>query len=292
MVLSQCKQGFYAAMVIVLGLAVLAVPHTLQAQEAAVFAGTLLDQDIEDEQGEKVGEVDDLVIKRSGRVKKVTLEVGGFMDIGDKLVAVSYNNFGIAADGNLKLDASVEQLNKKSEFDYYRQGLQPEYYYSLRSRRMRGYPPTTGYTEVPRDTYPSPAYRHSRRHPYARGAYPPSYPPGPYDYGQTNPYTGPLYYEWALSPNRYLASMVVNRGLVTEEGQDLGFVEDLIIDTNKHVEKLIVSSEEYLGEEVYAAIDYEPIKYNPYGIVMDMSVDEFKKLAPYPYEQKKAAQNP
>jgi sporulation protein YlmC with PRC-barrel domain len=281
-------RGLFSTLILVIGLAFLLVPSSALAQEAAVFATTLLDQNIEDAQGEKIGEVDDLVIKRSGRVKKITLEVGGFMDIGDKVVAVSYNDFGIEANGNITLDTSVEQLNKKEEFDYYRKGFQPEYYYSLRSQRMRGYPPAPGYRTGRRSEAPRPGYYYGRNYPYARNAY----PPPEYDTRQPRPYIGSLYYDWAISPARFLASSIVNRGLVTEQGTDLGYVEDLLIDVDKKVEKIIVASEDYLGEEVYAAIDYDPIKYNPYGIVLDMSLEEFENLPAYAYAQEKAAQNP
>ena len=54
-----------------------------------IQAGNWIDREIYGKNGNQFGEIDDLVIKRSGKVKKVTIEVGGLLDIGDKLVAVS-----------------------------------------------------------------------------------------------------------------------------------------------------------------------------------------------------------
>jgi len=57
--------------------------------EAAVRASELLDYNIRNSQGEEVGEVDDLIIGlNTGHVNYAVLSFGGFADIGDKLYAV------------------------------------------------------------------------------------------------------------------------------------------------------------------------------------------------------------
>jgi len=48
------------------------------------------DREIYDKSGQQIGEIEDLVIKQSGKIKKVTIDVGGLPGIiDDKLVAVS-----------------------------------------------------------------------------------------------------------------------------------------------------------------------------------------------------------
>lgn len=65
------QKTFFSGLVVLIGLCALLASVPAAAQKSMTFATTLLDQDIENEVGEKIGEVDDLVIKRSGRVKKM-----------------------------------------------------------------------------------------------------------------------------------------------------------------------------------------------------------------------------
>lgn len=113
----------------------LGLPLLAAAEESAdlVAATQWIDRAVFSENGAEFGEIDDLVIKRSGKVKRVTIEVGGFLDLGDKMVAVSLNELkSLMMDGDSKmvLDTTEEKMKKKSEYNYYRQGLRPEYYYS------------------------------------------------------------------------------------------------------------------------------------------------------------------
>ena len=54
------------------------------------------------------------IIRRSGRVKEATVEFGGFIDIGDKLVAVAFKKIR-TQNGNVALDITEAQLEKASE---------------------------------------------------------------------------------------------------------------------------------------------------------------------------------
>jgi hypothetical protein len=227
------------------------VPADLQAQEdgTQIMASRIIDAAVYDEKQQQIGEVDDLILRRSGRVKKLTVEFGGFLDMGDTLVAVSFKRFGLK-NGDVTLDATKQQLQKRSEFNYYRHGLRPGYYYRAR--------------------------------PYAGPYY---YPPPGYYYGPNaqNPPVEP--YEWAFSPSRFLASVVMNRRLINEEGKDIGRVKDLLINRKDNkVEKIILFSEEILGEKVYAGLAYEPLGFTALGLVYDISPGKLKDFI-YPYKK-------
>ena len=62
-----------------------------RAEESSdmILASKWIDHEIYGKTGKQIGEIDDLVIKRSGKIKKVTIDVGGFLGINEKLVAVS-----------------------------------------------------------------------------------------------------------------------------------------------------------------------------------------------------------
>jgi hypothetical protein len=68
---------------------------------------------------EKIGSLDDLIVGKD-RVLFAIIEVGGFLGIGSRLVAVPYTSLQISADGKrITLPgATKEQLKSLPEFHY------------------------------------------------------------------------------------------------------------------------------------------------------------------------------
>jgi sporulation protein YlmC with PRC-barrel domain len=72
------------------------------------------------ETGEKIGSIDDVIVGRDNNSLFAVLQVGGFLGIGSRLVAVPYNSLKID-DGGKKVmlpGASKEQLKELAEFRY------------------------------------------------------------------------------------------------------------------------------------------------------------------------------
>jgi sporulation protein YlmC with PRC-barrel domain len=239
------------------------MPLLSRAEEDAniIPASKWIDREIYSKAGNQIGEIDDLVIKRSGKIKKVTIDVGGFLGIGDKRVAVSpdeLENLMVEGNGKMVLNTTEQQMGKRSEFDYYRRGLLPDYYYRPRYSNRYGY-----------------------------YAYPPPYPRyGPYgpqssEWPEAPSPEGDLY-EWAFSPARFLASTFIYRQVINERGQYIGRVTDLLIDTgDAQVKKIILAADDIRIDNPYVAIPYEPPGFAPYGIVYDISRDEIRNLPAY-----------
>jgi sporulation protein YlmC with PRC-barrel domain len=217
--------------------------------ETTILTSRIIDQDVYDGNKKLIGEVDDLIIKRSGRVKRLTVEFGGFLDFGDKLVVLPFKNFNMK-NGNIFLQQTEEELKKRPEFDYYRQGLRPGYYYRVR-----------------------------------RYAEPYRSPPLGYYYRQNEINGPPQPYEWALSPSRFLASVVMDRRLINEDGMDIGRVKDLLINRETNtIEKIIISSIYILGEDIHVALRYMPLGFTAYGLVYDIRPGDLKDYI-YPLEK-------
>lgn len=230
-----------------------ALPAAAQGQEDNfLLAGSIIDEDVYDEGGRLIGEVDDLIIRRSGRVKSLTVEFGGFFDLGDDLVSVPFDTFEMK-QGGVAIGATAEELREKPEINYYEKGLRTGYYYQ------------TG--------------------PYA-GRY--SYQPQGYYYyynGSNVPRRPMADFEWAFSPSRFLASVIMDRHVVNEERQSIGVVADLALSREtSEVEKIIIAAEDVLGEGVYIALAYEPLGFTPYGLVYDISPEVLKDFV-YPYKE-------
>jgi sporulation protein YlmC with PRC-barrel domain len=90
-----------AALVVGLGGQVLAADPTGTTSPPAnsLSANDLIGIAVVNLQNEKIGKVDDLLIKNRNQVALAVISVGGFLGVGDKLVAVPYENLQIVETG-------------------------------------------------------------------------------------------------------------------------------------------------------------------------------------------------
>jgi len=104
-------------------------PATAQPVELAVVdvkvvergyrASKLKDKAVFNEKNERVGEVDDLIVGKDGKTF-VVVQVGGFLGIGQKLVAVPYESLRVDQRGDKVVlpGASKEALRNLPVFKY------------------------------------------------------------------------------------------------------------------------------------------------------------------------------
>jgi sporulation protein YlmC with PRC-barrel domain len=82
-------------------------------------ASELLGKEVRNQQGEELGEVEDVVVNvNTGRVQYAVLSFGGFLDMGDELFTFPLSAFDRSRQGDqLVLNVSQEQLQKAEGFD-------------------------------------------------------------------------------------------------------------------------------------------------------------------------------
>jgi sporulation protein YlmC with PRC-barrel domain len=86
---------------------------------------------------QKIGSVEDIVLKADGSMDGVVLSVGGFLGIGNKYVAVPFSDLKINRDGSsLKIGTSGTKESLKSLPDYQ--------FYNSRSESMGATGSSTG----------------------------------------------------------------------------------------------------------------------------------------------------
>lgn len=79
----------------------------------------IIGEDVENADGDEIGEIDDLIMSRDNDSLMAIISVGGFLGIGDKLVSVPYKELRMSADGDdIYLDSSKEMLKSQPEFKY------------------------------------------------------------------------------------------------------------------------------------------------------------------------------
>ena len=103
-----------------------------KTQGATIRASQLLGQNIQNSQGESLGEIKDIVLDtQSGKVRYAAVTYGGFLGLGDKLFAVPFDAFQVrvdpdeaddddAADSDdyvVILDVTQKQLEGQKGFD-------------------------------------------------------------------------------------------------------------------------------------------------------------------------------
>ena len=84
---------------------------------AAIDSKTLIDKDIINANGEKVGTVESVVIDKDGNVKYVVAGVGGFLGIGEKHVALKWDDLNVSGQGD-RVNANVTKEQLQALPDY------------------------------------------------------------------------------------------------------------------------------------------------------------------------------
>lgn len=95
----------------------------LKTAENQVLASNLIGKSIYNgvgENAEAVGDVNDIVMSKDGRAEAVVVGVGGFLGIGEKTVAVSFDRLSVSkVDGDnwLTINSTKEELEQAPPFD-------------------------------------------------------------------------------------------------------------------------------------------------------------------------------
>ncbi|MEJ2638197.1 MAG: PRC-barrel domain-containing protein [Desulfosarcinaceae bacterium] len=236
-----------------------------------ILASRIIDQDVYDKNNQLIGEVDDIIFRRNGKAKRMTVEFGGILDIGDKVVALPIDSVTVGGE-KVTLTLTEAALKKKPTFDYNEHGLRRDYYY--RQRPMPGYMMGPGFN-TDRPFGPGPF------------GYPQNDMPGHHRYFDDRYNNGSpmsMSGRWAFSPARFLGSSVIGRRMMNEAGEEIGQVSDLVLapDTDT-IKTIIVTRLDMASQPVRFALPYKPISFTPYGMVYDISL---KALSSYQLSEK------
>jgi hypothetical protein len=80
-------------------------------------ASGLLGMEVRNNENQKLGEIKDLVMESPGKVSYAVLAVGGFLGIGEKLIALPPNTLKVATDGDyLVLNADKAKIQAAPGF--------------------------------------------------------------------------------------------------------------------------------------------------------------------------------
>jgi sporulation protein YlmC with PRC-barrel domain len=90
------------------------LPRSIQTDE--IRASKMIGSALYDVQNRKIGSVDDVILNKNGKIDAVVIDVGSFLGMGGKDVAVLPTD--IKTDNNrLTLDRTKEQLQQMASYD-------------------------------------------------------------------------------------------------------------------------------------------------------------------------------
>jgi sporulation protein YlmC with PRC-barrel domain len=87
--------------------------------EGQIRASTMLGKEVFGQDEDSIGEVADLVLQDDGQTRAAIIDVGGFLGVGEKRVAIPFNEIQTAQEGdNVKLTVAMsrEQLEQAPEY--------------------------------------------------------------------------------------------------------------------------------------------------------------------------------
>ncbi|HEX6260899.1 MAG TPA: PRC-barrel domain-containing protein [Woeseiaceae bacterium] len=69
------------------------------------------------QQGEDIGEIEEVVMDTNSQQHLAVIDVGGFLGIGEKSVAVAFDQLQLSDDGRVRSDLTKETLQAQPEYD-------------------------------------------------------------------------------------------------------------------------------------------------------------------------------
>jgi len=81
-------------------------------------ASKIIGTPVYNEQGEKVGDIDDLIVTPDRTLSYAIVSVGGFLGLGGRLVAIPVEQIRAERDKLILPRATKEELKKVPEFQY------------------------------------------------------------------------------------------------------------------------------------------------------------------------------
>jgi sporulation protein YlmC with PRC-barrel domain len=219
----------------------------------------LIGRNVTNAQNETVGDIESLIVDQSGQVRSAILGVGGFLGIGERHVAVAWDQLNVAPD-RVTVNMTRDQVRALPEFRYAENQRRGTVFTDTTMPRGTGAvgtaPGTTGTT----GTMSGASDTRSGTVGTTSGAQPPSAGTPPTGTGtmamSTPGAAGSTAGEQALS-----ASNLIGLNLRNAANEAIGEVKDIIVGADGKVSEVIVGVGGFLGMgERYVAISWDQLR--------------------------------
>jgi sporulation protein YlmC with PRC-barrel domain len=231
-------------------------------------AEELMGLNIKSATGDTVASVSDLVLDRTGMVKKIILSEGGVFGVGSRLVAVAPTAIKPVMQNNVldhaTLEASLMPLANQREFRYEAA--------ASTSAPITGTPSTTPMTQTP-STTGTPSTGTSPM----TGTPSTSETPSTTTPSTSTMTTPPASFD-TLAMDEFSADRLIDSEIRNNQGQVLATIEDLIITSDNKTADAVLSVGGFLGvSNKHVALDFQDLQLAQGGPTMSQIVLEIPK---------------
>jgi sporulation protein YlmC with PRC-barrel domain len=263
MIMTFCFLAFYV---------LINVPAAVAQDQPELRATKLMDHPVVNSKGMELAEIDNLILRRSGKVKRVILSCCGFLGLGEKRVAVPFRRLQFK-DNRIVFDITDKAFTQLPQFNYEEQDLETGYYSRRPSMAHMGRWGRWGDWGGP--PYPLPRYGYP-------GYYPPYYP----SYGPPRANNeGQCPWKWAYSPDRMLVSLLLHRPVINAECERIGFVEDLMIGPKGRVKAMILHPTIPHHKKDRVSVPFQPLETTHWGLVYHIGIKALRDLPEFHYAE-------
>jgi uncharacterized protein YrrD len=109
---------------------VLALPGAaFAANSANIDSKKLLDADVHSPSGDRVGEIEGVLLDNAGKTQAVVVDVGGFLGVGEHRVALNWKDLAVLENGDkVTTKFSKDQLKAMPEYNLDKKRAETAYY--------------------------------------------------------------------------------------------------------------------------------------------------------------------
>jgi len=95
-------------------------PAPAKSLDGDISAKKLIDESVKNAANESIGDINDVIISTDGKIFAVIVGVGGFLGMGEKNVALPFDQLMLAkdADGDLSVSTSMSKESLQSAPEY------------------------------------------------------------------------------------------------------------------------------------------------------------------------------
>jgi len=237
---------------------------TMTMQTTQVDTHKIIGRDLLNASKDKIGTIDSVMLGREGKVQAVIVNVGGFLGLGEKNVAIDWADISVSQDGKTITTAlTKDQLKALPEYRYADDKKRGTAFDAPATTARRDSGTTTDNTNSANNTTKSPNTATTPR---------------------STPKNGPAIDVSALTA--YKSSSIVGAKAVNARDETVGEVKELLIGANGLVRGAIVSVGGFLGiGERNVMVDWHDLSISRDGsdlrVMVKLNNDQLKALPEY-----------
>lgn len=178
-----------------------------------IDADKLIGEDIKNQTGESIGTIESVIIDNNGQVAAVVVGVGGFLGIGDREVAIDWNQLSVEDGGDVvRANLTKNELKAMPAYDYKDSSAKSSSFVDTEYLKSRAESFAKDTKALAKDT--------------------------------KKKVTDAMKADW-VTAHELRASKLIGAEVVNKQGDTIGEVEDLVVNSGKT--KLVLSTDAVFG---------------------------------------------